>query len=87
MLDREQRKVRATVIPQINRGVLQGEILHDVAFGSKVYTGQAKFYKSLLPERYTHAFVSHLEKCVDGRVHTNGLENFWSLLKRGLKGT
>jgi hypothetical protein len=31
--------------------------------------------------------VNHIEKYVDGRVHTNGLENFWSLLKRGLGGT
>jgi len=40
-----------------------------------------------LDKKYAHEFVNHLEKYVDGRVHTNGLENFWSLLKRGLHGT
>ena len=45
-----------------------------------------EFYRGL-PEHYTHEFVNHLEKYVNGRVHTNGLENFWSLLKRGISGT
>jgi hypothetical protein len=38
-------------------------------------------------EDYEHQIVNHLECYVDGQVHTNGLENFWSLLKRGLSGT
>jgi hypothetical protein len=36
---------------------------------------------------YSHETVDHVERYVDGRVHTNGIENFWSLLKRGLHGT
>ena len=40
-----------------------------------------------LPKEYTHEFENHVEKYVDGRVHTNGLENFWSLTKRTLSGT
>lgn len=36
---------------------------------------------------YVHNVVDHAERYVDGHVHTNGLENFWSLLKRGIKGT
>ena len=36
---------------------------------------------------YDHATVDHAERYVDGRVHTNGIENFWALLKRGLHGT
>jgi hypothetical protein len=87
ILDREQRKVRAAVVPQINREVLQAEILNHVAHGSKIYTDEAHLYRSLPPEKYIHQFVNHMERYVDGRVHTNGLENFWSLLKRGLKGT
>jgi transposase-like protein len=87
ILDREQRKVRATVVKAVNREVLQAEILNHVAHGSKVYTDQAALYKALPPEQYTHEFVNHLEKYVNGKVHTNGLENFWSLLKRGLGGT
>jgi transposase-like protein len=86
VLDRGQRKVRATVVAAVNRQTLQTEILSHVAHGSKVYTDDAKLYRSL-PDVYTHAFVNHLEKYVDGRVHTNGLENFWSCLKRGLNGT
>ncbi len=86
MLDREQRKVRATVVPQVNRKALQAEILNHVAHGSKIYTDEAALYKAV-PSEYTHAFVDHMEKYVDGQVHTNGLENFWSLLKRGLNGT
>src|SRR2546427_13034595 len=36
---------------------------------------------------YAHKMIDHAERYVDGRVHTNGLENFWSLLKRGISGT
>ena len=86
ILDREQRKVRAAVVPQVDRKALQAEILNNVAYGSKIYTDEAALYKAVPPE-YTHAFVNHMEKYVDGQVHTNGLENFWSLLKRGLSGT
>ena len=86
VLDREQRKVRATVVPKVNREALQTAVLDQVAHGSKIYTDEAKVYRSL-PKEYTHEFVNHVEKYVNGRVHTNGLENFWSLLKRGLNGT
>ena len=81
VLDREQRKVRATVVPKVNREALQTAVLNQVAPGSKIYTDEAAVYKSL-PKEYTHEFVNHVEKYVHGRVHTNGMENFWSLLKR-----
>src|SRR6266849_1983931 len=86
VLDREQRKVRATVVPKVNRASLQTAVLDQVAPGSKIYTDEAKVYRSL-PKEYTHEFVNHVERYVNGQVHTNGLENFWSLLKRGLNGT
>jgi transposase-like protein len=86
LLDREQRKVRATVIPAVKREHVIGEILKAVHPGTKVYTDEATVYTAL-PKTYIHEFVNHLEKYVSGQVHTNGLENFWSLLKRGLKGT
>jgi hypothetical protein len=54
--------------------------------GSKIYTDSAGLYK-YIPKEFTHEFVDHIKKYVDGRVHTNGMENFWSLLKRGLSGT
>ena len=86
MLDRELREVRATVIPNVRRDVLQSHILREIKLGSKVYTDQHTGYMGL-PYKYAHGVVNHLEKYVIGRVHTNGIENFWSLLKRSLKGT
>ena len=66
--------------------MLQKEILSNIEHGSKIYTDEATIYRSI-PREYIHDFVNHTEKYVNGRVHTNGLENFWSLLKRGLSGT
>jgi hypothetical protein len=86
VLDRDQREVRATVVPAINRETLQTALLNHIAHGSAVYTDEAKLYRAL-PKEYIHGFVNHMEKYVNGRVHTNGMENFWSLLKRGLNGT
>jgi len=88
MLDRDARKVRAAVIPNVRRETLQNKILSQVHHGAKLYTDQAVAYdKIALAEKYTHEVVNHLETYVRGRVHTNGIENFWSLLKRGLHGT
>src|SRR5436305_11631978 len=75
MLDREQRKVRATVIPNTKRDTLQNIIFQEIEHGSKVYTDQAVSYDKLA-QNYAHEFVNHLEGYVQGRVHTNGLENF-----------
>src|SRR5207244_12202003 len=86
MLDRQSRKVRATVVPNVKRETLQAKILNEIEHGSKLYTDQAVSYDGLT-QKYTHEVVNHLEGYVNGRVHTNGLENFWSLLKRGLNGT
>ena len=44
-------------------------------------------YEDLGKQSFTHKVIDHAVRYVDGRIHTNGLENFWSLLKRGLKGT
>jgi transposase-like protein len=86
MLDREQRKVRATVVPNVRRETLQNKIFNEIEHGTKLYTDSAVAYDSLA-NKYAHEIVNHLEGYVRGRVHTNGLENFWSLLKRGLNGT
>jgi hypothetical protein len=86
VLDRESRTVRATVVPKVNREALQAAVLNQVEHGSKIYTDEASVYKAL-PKEYTHEFVNHMERYVNGRVHTNGLENFWSLLKRTVSGT
>ena len=86
MLDRDARQIRATVVPNVKRETLQTEVLNNVKYGTKVYTDSAPAY-DLLHWRYIHDFVNHAERYVDGQVHTNGLENFWSLFKRNLRGT
>lgn len=85
-LDRELRHVRARVIPSVRRDVLQAEILKEVKHGSKLYSDDARMYDSI-SWKYAHEVVTHVEEYVRGNVHTNGIENFWSLLKRTLKGT
>jgi transposase-like protein len=86
MLDRDERKVRAKVVPNVKRETLQAEVLKNVKHGTKVYTDNAVPYDNLR-WKYIHEVVNHAETYVRGQVHTNGLENFWSLLKRNLKGT
>jgi transposase-like protein len=86
MLDRNARQVRAQVVPNVERLTLQNAVLNTVEHGTNVYTDQAPAYKRL-NQTYVHEIVNHAETYVRGRVHTNGLENFWSLLKRNLSGT
>jgi transposase-like protein len=86
LLDRETRTVRAKVIPNVRRETLQNEILNNVNRGSAIYTDQAVAYDKLKQD-YIHDTVNHADTYVRGQVHTNGLENFWSLTKRSLKGT
>jgi transposase-like protein len=86
ILDRDIRQVRATVVPDIKRETLQAQILKNVKYGSKVYTDNLVAYDKL-KQRFVHDMVNHSAEYVRGRVHTNGIENFWSLLKRGLTGT
>ena len=54
---------------------------------SHVYTDAHNSYKGLSEEGFQHASIDHAVGYVNARVHTNGLENFWSLLKRSIKGT
>ncbi|MGD0736165.1 MAG: IS1595 family transposase [Terracidiphilus sp.] len=77
--------VRAMVVANHRRPQLHAEIKKHVAPGSTLYTDDLHSYRGL-PD-YTHQYVDHATKYVSGRVHTNGLENFWSLLKRCVKGT
>jgi hypothetical protein len=86
MFDRGSRQVRAKVIPNVKRETLQKEILKNVKYGSKVYTDSAVVYNRT-GWNYIHEAVNHAECYVKGQVHTNSLENFWSLLKRNLSGT
>ena len=76
----------ATVIPNRKRKTLHNLVGEQVAGGSAVYTDALASYDGLAA-KYDHQFVDHAVEYVRGRVHTNGLENFWSLLKRTVKGT
>jgi transposase-like protein len=87
ILDRNLRKVRATVVPNVTRETLQNEILKNVKFGSTVYTDNAVAYDNGMQRRFVHDVVNKTEAYVRGQVHVNGMENFWSLLKRSLRGT
>ena len=86
MLDRDARQIRAKVVPDVKRETLQTAIFANVKFGSTIYTDDAVAYDKL-HWRYIHDVVNHAETYVSGRVSTQGLENFWSLLKRNLRGT
>ncbi len=79
-------KVRTTVVPNRRKGTLQAEVKKHVEAGAALYTDALLSYEGLAGE-YAHKVVDHAVQYVDGRVHTNGLENFWSLLKRGIAGT
>lgn len=87
MLDRNSRQVRAKVVPNVRRETLQNEILNQIEHKSTVYTDGSPAYDLLAAREYIHETVTHIEEYVRGEVHTQGIENFWSLLKRGLKGT
>ena len=87
MRDRETRRVRAKVIPNVKRVTLQAEILENIEQKSTVYTDAAFGYYELAHKDFVHDTVNHVNEYVRGQVHTQGIENFWSLLKRGLNGT
>jgi transposase-like protein len=80
-------KVHARVIPQQWKNEALEIIRETIKRGSNVYTDEHGTYRHLASEGFYHAFVAHAEKYVDGAVHTNGIENFWALLKRGIRGT
>jgi transposase-like protein len=79
-------KVRAKVIGDATQLTLHAEVKSNVEQGAELFTDGWKGYSGLHQE-YIHQVINHAEKYVDGQIHTNGIENFWSLLKRGLKGT
>ncbi len=83
LLERDGR-VKAAVAPNRHKHVVQANVIANVEAGSKLYTDEHVAYENL---PYAREVISHMETYVQGHVHTNGIENFWSLLKRGLRGT
>ena len=78
--------VRAMVIDTRKKKELQKQIREHVEAGAAIFSDELKSYEGLSAD-YQHAVINHAVEYVNGNVHTNGMENFWSLLKRGLHGT
>jgi transposase-like protein len=83
--DGKHSTVRTSVVPSRKKKALQTEVRKNVDAGSALYTDALKSYNGL--DEFQHQVVDHAVEYVSGKVHTNGLENFWSLLKRGINGT
>jgi transposase-like protein len=95
MLERKRGEKHSRVslrhIQNTKKAVLNQHIRETVERGTDLYTDAHPTYRRLAlvtwGDDFNHAAVDHAEKYVDGQVHTNGIENFWSLLKRSIKGT
>lgn len=79
-------KVRAKVVTSRGKNSLQSLVRDNVELGANLYSDALKSYEGLGND-FTHQVIDHADKYVDGQVHTNGMENFWGLLKRGINGT
>ena len=79
-------RVKARVVSKRRKQQLQALVRDNVEAGSALYSDALQSYDGLNSE-YAHQVVNHAECYVNGQIHTNGLENFWSLLKRGIHGT
>lgn len=82
----EASQIRAKVIGEETANSLLSEVRRNVRYGANVYTDEAGAY-GMLCMTHRHDSVDHSQCYVNGVIHTNGAENFWSLLKRAIKGT
>jgi transposase-like protein len=89
LLERNRKTGHSRVVtfpvPDVKQNRLHAIVKTHVEAGSNVYTDALQSYKGL--DSYQHRVIDHAEKYVDGQVHTNGMESYWSLLKRTLSGT
>ena len=79
-------EVRTFHVRDTKRKTIKPKVLANVESGSDVFTDTLASYVGLSKD-YIHQVINHAERYVDGRIHTNGMENFWSLFKRGIYGT
>jgi hypothetical protein len=90
LLDRHGKdgisQFRSVVVAGRRSGHLQPVVREHVAAGATLHTDAHFSYRGLASD-YVHNVIDHAEAYVDGNIHTNGCENFWSLLKRAIKGT
>jgi transposase-like protein len=85
MIERDG-KVRVRVVDNTKGRTLKSYVRDNIDSGASIYTDALPSYSGLDAD-YDHRVVDHAERYVDGNVHTNYMENFWALLKRGLHGT
>jgi len=85
MLERG-KTIRTAVIEERNKATMQTNVRENVEIGSQVFSDEfASSWR--MDDEYLHGVINHLEAYVNGNIHTNGMENFWSLLKRSINGT
>lgn len=84
--EKRKSRVKLAHVETARRHIVCGEIRQHVEPGSQIFTDTLPSYKKL-SEDYIHQAINHMECYAKGKVHTNGMENFWSLLKRTIKGT
>ena len=83
--DRKTKHVKAQVTKSTNKKTLQKFVTDNVSSGAIVYTDEAAAYKGI---PFRHETVNHgVSEYVNGMAHTNGIESFWAMLKRGYQGT
>jgi transposase-like protein len=80
-------KVRANTVADRRKMNMEPTILANVAAGASIITDEHSTYPYIADQTYNHEVINHVEGYVRAHIHTNGIENFWSLLKRGLNGT
>ena len=84
---KKKSRVQTTVMKNTDRATLHQEVLQRLEAGSELHTDEHSGYVGL-EEEYTHEVISHTaNEHVRGHVTTNGIENFWTLLKRTIKGS
>jgi transposase-like protein len=78
--------VRAMTVEDRGKAELHAAIKEHIEAGAAIFTDELPSYMGL-SEEYKHEIINHAVAYVNGNIHTNTMENFWSLLKRALKGT
>ena len=85
--ERGSKKIKAKVTEPVSGVMLRGMVQESVEEGAMVYTDQNRSYEGLVKKNYKHEAVNHsVGEYIKGQAHTNGVESFWSMLKRGHMG-
>jgi transposase-like protein len=86
LLERHGGEVRCQIVPGTSTAILDPQVRQHVEHGATVYTDAHSAYDNL-DDVFVRGVINHAERYVDGQIHTQGIENFWALLKRSIKGT